>query len=230
MKDAIMKNLIIVDYQYDFANPKGSLYVPGGETIADPIMNLLRSGNFDFVVATKDMHPADHCSFKDYGGLWPSHCVAGTRGQELMLDRNSGKYIDYILHKGRDPRRDSYSAFFDNEKKVNSGLGGLLKPRNLSSGKDVRHTYICGLAFDYCVKFTALDALMFSSKVFIISDAVEAVVQNAKKLYAVYEELEKRGVKFIDSQDVISPPKRKDKKIVSVENEREGVKKWTIMI
>jgi len=209
VKEPIRKNLIIVDYQYDLACPKGSMYVPGGEMLASPIMNLLRNGYFDFVVATKDMHPANHCSFKDYGGVWPSHCVVGTPGQELMLNGNSNKYIDYILHKGRYTRKDSYSAFFDNEKTQHSGLGDLLRPRDASLEQGIRYVYICGVALDYCVKFTALDALMFSSNVFIVSDAVEAVVQNPKKLRAVCEELKEKGVKFISSQDIIDPPRKK---------------------
>jgi len=205
MNDSIKRNLIVVDYQYDFADPKGSLYVPFGSQIWKPITNLLKYGKFDLVVATKDMHPADHCSFIENGGTWPSHCVAGTYGQEIVLAQEYDLYIDYVLHKGRDKCMDSYSAFFDNDKVNNLGLGDLIRPRNGGVGQDERYVYICGLALDYCVKFTALDAILFSSNVFIVSDAVRAVEQDDTKLRVICNDLASKGVQFISSKDIINP-------------------------
>ena len=201
------KILIIVDYQNDFANPKGSLYVPKGEMIYYQIARLIAEVKFDLVVATKDMHPRNHCSFKPYGGMWPIHCVTGTWGAELALPNTQEisyeSDIDYILHKGRKKDTDSYSAFFDNNGSNYTGLGELIKPY-----KDEEvHVYICGLALDYCVKFTAVHTLRYTNNVFIISDAVKAVEQDEEKIKHFCEGIKELGIKFINSGDMVGVSK-----------------------
>lgn len=140
--------LIIVDYQHDFAAPEGALSVPGGETIAGRLNELAASADVAFVVATRDWHPADHGSFvtSDSAGPWPVHCVAGTPGAELhpALD---AEHVDLVLDKGTDPVTEGYSAFDA------TGLGDLLRER------DIDELLVTGLATDYCVKHTALNAL-----------------------------------------------------------------------
>ena len=138
--------LVVVDYQNDFASPAGALSVSGGDAIAGRINELMRSGDYDLVVATRDWHPPDHGSFADQGGPWPVHCVAGTPGAELhhALDPTP---IDAVVDKGRDPGTEGYSGF------EGTALAELLRERG------VDHVTVVGLATDYCVKNTALDAL-----------------------------------------------------------------------
>ena len=138
--------LIIVDYQNDFARPDGALSVPAGEEVADHINALARSGDYDLVVATRDWHPPDHGSFTEQGGIWPVHCVQCTPGAELhpALDTEP---LDAIVDKGRDPGTEGYSAFDA------TSLAETLRARGVGA------VTVVGLATDYCVKNTALDAL-----------------------------------------------------------------------
>ena len=129
--------LIIVDYQNDFARPDGALSVPAGEEVAGRINELATSGAYELVVATRDWHPRDHGSFTEQGGIWPVHCVQGTAGAELHP----------AVDKGQDPGTEGYSAFDATE------LAGALRARGVDA------VTIVGLATDYCVKNTALDAL-----------------------------------------------------------------------
>ncbi|MAE65165.1 MAG: nicotinamidase/pyrazinamidase [Phycisphaeraceae bacterium] len=165
-----MKALVLVDIQNDFTpaapgKPEGALAVPGGLEVIDIANRLM--GEHDLVVATQDWHPADHGSFASrhaakrigdvvkLGGfdqvLWPDHCVQNTAGAEFCasLDRSG---IHQIVRKGTDPGIDSYSGFFDNGRRKATGLADLLRDRGVT---DVA---VMGLATDYCVKFTALDA------------------------------------------------------------------------
>ncbi|HEV2062640.1 MAG TPA: nicotinamidase [Solirubrobacteraceae bacterium] len=137
--------LVVVDFQNDFT-PGGALAVPDGDEIAPRVRELIDSGRFDLVVATRDWHPPDHGSFEERGGPWPPHCVQGTPGAELhpSLPRDE---VDVILDKGRDPGTEGYSAFDGTD------FASLLRERGID-----RLTVI-GLATDYCVKNTALDAL-----------------------------------------------------------------------
>src|SRR3954454_19864638 len=137
--------LIIVDFQNDFT-PGGALAVRDGDRIAARIAQLARPGEFDFVVATRDWHPADHGSFAAAGGPWPAHCVAGTPGAELH-DAVPRDRVDVIVDKGTDPATEGYSGF------EGTGLEALLRER------DIDRMTIVGLATDYCVRATALDAL-----------------------------------------------------------------------
>ena len=138
--------LIIVDYQNDFARPDGALSVPAGEEVADHINALARSGDYELVLATRDWHPPDHGSFTEQGGIWPVHCVQGTPGAELhpALDMEP---LDVIVDKGQDPGAEGYSAFDA------TSLAETLRARGVDA------VTVVGLATDYCVKNTALDAL-----------------------------------------------------------------------
>jgi nicotinamidase/pyrazinamidase len=138
--------LIIVDYQNDFARPDGALSVPAGEEVAEHINELAASGDYELVIATRDWHPPDHGSFTDQGGIWPVHCVQGSDGAELhlALDREP---IDAIVDKGQDPGTEGYSAFDA------TSLAETLRARGVDG------VTVVGLATDYCVKNTALDAL-----------------------------------------------------------------------
>ena len=153
--------LVIVDFQNDFT-PGGALGVRDGDAIAGRIDALARSGDYDLVVATRDWHPPDHGSFAAQGGPWPEHCVQGTPGAELhdALDR---ALVDVVVDKGRDPATEGYSGF------EATGLEQLLRERGID---DVT---IVGLATDYCVKNTALDALRAGFGVTVDSTAVRAV-------------------------------------------------------
>ena len=153
--------LVIVDFQNDFC-PGGALAVPHGDAIAGRLNELAGSGDFDLVVATRDWHPPDHSSFDEQGGPWPVHCVAGTPGAELnhALDPTP---IDAIVDKGQDPGTEGYSGF------EGTGLATLLRDH------DVDHVTVVGLATDYCVKNTALDALREGFAVTVDSTAARGV-------------------------------------------------------
>lgn len=137
--------LVIVDFQNDFT-PGGALAVPHGDEIAGRIADLLDSGRFDLVVATRDWHPADHGSFQSQGGIWPPHCVQGTPGAELHAGLDRAR-VDVVVDKGQDPQTEGYSGFQQTE------LEQVLR----DAGAD--RITVVGLATDYCVRHTALDAL-----------------------------------------------------------------------
>jgi nicotinamidase/pyrazinamidase len=157
----VARALVIVDFQNDFT-PGGALGVPEGDRIAGRIDELARSGQFDLVVATRDWHPADHGSFAEQGGPWPPHCVQGTPGAELhpALDRT---LVDVVVDKGQDPATEGYSGFEATD------LGDLLR------GRHVDHVTVVGLATDYCVKNTVLDALREGFGVTVDSTAARPV-------------------------------------------------------
>lgn len=174
--------LLIVDAQNDFL-PGGALAVPEGDAIV-PVVNDLACSGFNLVVATRDWHPADHCSFTAQGGPWPAHCVAGTKGADFpeALDLRP---VGHIVHKGLDPARDSYSAFFDNEYAASTGLDGLLRARGISG------VVVCGLALDFCVAATARDALRCGFWARIVPRACRAIAPDAA---CVLEELRAEGI------------------------------------
>jgi len=141
----VREALVIVDFQNDFT-PGGALAVPHGDEIGDRVRELLNSGRFDLVVATRDWHPPDHGSFAEQGGRWPPHCVAGTPGAELH-DAVPRDRVDVVIDKGTDPATEGYSGF------EGTKLAELLRERGID------RVTIVGLATDYCVRATALDAL-----------------------------------------------------------------------
>jgi nicotinamidase/pyrazinamidase len=153
--------LIIVDFQNDFT-PGGALAVPEGDTIAAKINALTASGDYDLVVATRDWHPADHGSFAAQGGPWPVHCVADTEGAQLHpgLDRSR---IDVIVDKGQAVDTDGYSGFEATD------LEQILRDRGITQ------VTVVGLATDYCVKNTALDALRAGLEVTVDGTATRGV-------------------------------------------------------
>jgi nicotinamidase/pyrazinamidase len=157
----VARGLIIVDFQNDFT-PGGALAVREGDTIADRIDAHARSGDYDVVVATRDWHPPDHASFAAQGGPWPPHCVQGTPGAELhpALDR---ALIDAVVDTGYERDLEGYSGF------ERTNLADLLRERL------VDHVTVVGLATDYCVKNTALDALRQGFGVTVDSTAVKPV-------------------------------------------------------
>ena len=176
-----MKALIIVDMQNDFM-PGGNLAVSGGNEIIARINEIQKK--FDLVVATQDWHPANHKSFAslhegknpfdviDLNGLqqtlWPDHCIQGTPGANFHKDLNTNK-IEAIFRKGMNPEIDSYSGFFDNGRKKATGLHGYLQERNVSS------VFVCGLAADFCVYYTAMDALSLGYNTTILDESVKAI-------------------------------------------------------
>lgn len=176
-----MKALLIVDVQKDFL-PGGALAVHAGDEIV-PIINKLVHLPFDLIVATKDWHPANHKSFANnhqkkpgehiqLAGidqiLWPAHCIQGTEGSEFAPGWDT-TCIDKVIYKGTDPTIDSYSTFFDNEHLKKTGLEIYLKE------KGINEIYIAGLATDYCVKYSAMDALQLGFTTHVIVDACRGV-------------------------------------------------------
>jgi nicotinamidase/pyrazinamidase len=203
-----MNALVLVDLQNDFM-PGGALAVAEGDRIV-PIANRIMP-HFDIVVATQDWHPANHGSFaSQHPGrklgdvvqldgvsqvLWPDHCVQGSRGAELHHDLNLGK-LDHVVQKGNDPKIDSYSGFYDNGHRRATGLAGYLRERQ------VTEVFILGLATDYCVKFTALDAVQEGFKTWLIEDGCRGVNLNPGDVDKAIEEMKAAGVKLVQSNEL----------------------------
>jgi nicotinamidase/pyrazinamidase len=173
--------LLIVDYQNDFAAPDGALSVAGGEDIAERINHLAKAGGYDLVVATRDWHPADHRSFTEQGGIWPVHCVQGTPGAELdpALDRED---VDIVFDKGTNQATDGYSAFETDE------LAHILRDRGIDK------LTVVGLATDYCVKNSAIDAERDGFQVRVDTTAVRGVDVNAGDSERALDEMRAAGV------------------------------------
>jgi len=204
-----MKALILVDIQNDFL-PGGALAVPDGDKVI-PVANRLQTV-FPVVVATQDWHPADHGSFAashpgtklfeqiDLNGLqqtlWPVHCVQGTSGAELASELRRAR-IAKIFPKGTDAGIDSYSGLFDNGHRKSTGLGEWLK------GRGVTEVFVCGLATDYCVKFTALDAAEFGFKTHFIEDASRGVNLQPNDVEDAIAEMNRAGVATVQSSDLL---------------------------
>jgi nicotinamidase-related amidase len=153
--------LLIVDFQNDFT-PGGALGVEGGDEIAEHVNELAASGRFDFVVASRDWHPRHHNSFEERGGIWPVHCVQGTEGAELHpgLDR---EHVDLVYDKGMDPNTDGYSNF------ETPDLDRTLRERGID------RLTVVGLATDYCVKNSVLDARRLGYEVEVDTEGIRAV-------------------------------------------------------
>ncbi len=203
-----MRALILVDLQNDFC-PGGALAVAEGDQTL-PLANQLLD-KFDVVVATQDWHPAHHKSFAanhrgkspgeviDLKGLpqvlWPRHCVQGTEGAAFHPALETAK-VDRIFQKGTNPEMDSYSGFFDNGRRAATGLGAYLKDQG------VDEVFVLGLATDYCVKFTALDAVDLGFKTTLVEDAVRAVNLQPGDARRAVEELVAKGVKRVRTAEV----------------------------
>lgn len=182
--------LIVIDAQIDFC-PGGRLAVEGGDQIIVPINHLMDS--YDAVVLTQDWHPENHSSFADnhvsaepfssvempYGAqvLWPQHCVIGSSGAEFHPDL-AIDMADVVIRKGYRSEIDSYSAFFENDHKTRTGLEGYLRERGLLTLDFV------GLAHDYCVAWSAIDAARLGFKVSVIEDVTRAINLNGSRKVA----------------------------------------------
>jgi nicotinamidase/pyrazinamidase len=173
--------LLIIDFQNDFT-PGGALAVPEGDAIADRVNELAADERFDVVVATRDWHPEDHGSFEAQGGPWPVHCVQGTDGAELhpALDRAR---VDVVVDKGQDPETEGYSGFQGTE------LAELLQERGID------RVTVVGLATDYCVKNTGLDAVREGLEVEVDSSAVRGVNVEPGDSERALDELRAAGAK-----------------------------------
>ena len=199
--------LIVVDVQNSFL-PGGSLAVPRGNQVVPVINDLAKC--FANVVLTQDWHPAGHRSFAsshpgkkpfdkitlDYGEqiLWPDHCVQGTEGARLCRDLDLA-HCQLVLRKGYHMNVDSYSAFIEADGKTTTGLGGYLRERGINS------VYVCGLATDFCVAWTALDARNLGFAAVVIDDACRAI-DTQGSLAAAWERMARAGVKRMQSGDV----------------------------
>jgi len=206
-----MKALILVDLQNDFL-PGGALAVLDGDKVV-PLANQLQCV-FPLVVATQDWHPANHGSFAashpgksvftqtELNGLpqtlWPVHCVQNTPGAELAAALNR-KRIDKVFPKGTDAGIDSYSGLFDNGHRKSTGLSEWLKAQG------VTEVFVCGLATDYCVKFTALDAAEMGFKTHLIEDASRGVDLRPGDVKHAVEEMKRAGIGVVQSAQLLKP-------------------------
>ena len=200
--------IAIVDMQSTFMTG-GELPVPGGEMII-PMINRLTRNCFDLAFATQDWHPLNHSSFAinhpnkkpydviqlTYGEqiLWPLHAVQNTQGAQLHHDLEQNKIIA-IIHKGFHPAIDSYSAFFENDHKTSTGLASLLNDIG------IKRIFFCGLALDFCVAYSAMDAVQLGFQTFIIEDACRGIAMIDENGVTTVDkaktQLKNVGVKFI---------------------------------
>jgi len=202
-----MKTLVIIDMQLDFL-PGGSLEVPEGDEII-PVINKIQN-HFDLIIASQDWHPENHISFAsnhnkknpfeiiEWQGLqqvlWPNHCVQNAQGAMFHPDLEMKK-VEAIFRKGMDWQIDSYSAFYDNGHKKNTGLAGYLHERKASD------LYFCGLAADFCVRFSILDALKEGFSATVIEDATKPI--DKENFLKLKKELSETGCKITNSRSLI---------------------------
>jgi nicotinamidase/pyrazinamidase len=203
-----VKALILVDIQNDFL-PGGALAVRRGDEVI-PVANRLQP-RFDLVVATQDWHPPGHGSFasrypgrkpgelSELGGLpqvlWPDHCVQGSLGAAFAPSLAMNR-VETIFRKGTDPGIDSYSGFFDNGHRKSTGLGDYLK------GRGAADLYVLGLATDYCVKFTALDARHLGFRTFLVEDGSRGVELAPGDVARAIADMRAAGVQVVRSSDL----------------------------
>ncbi|GAA4309397.1 bifunctional nicotinamidase/pyrazinamidase [Pontixanthobacter gangjinensis] len=201
-----MRTLVIIDVQNDFM-PGGALAVPEGDEIV-PLVNKLQT-KFDLVIATQDWHPAGHASFAtSHKGkeefqvikldgldqvLWPEHCIQNTRGAEFHPELETAK-IEAIFRKGTSMKIDSYSGFYDNAHLKSTGLAGYLKEKN------ARELYFVGLAAEYCVYYSVIDALDEGFEVTLIEDATRAL--KTEDYEKARLDILRKGGKLIHSEDL----------------------------
>ena len=203
------KAFLIIDVQNDFL-PDGALAVPEGDKVIS-VINRIAAG-FEHIFATQDWHPANHGSFAtqhpgrvpgdviELNGLrqilWPVHCVQHTRGAAFASGLDSRR-IEKIFHKGADPLVDSYSGFFDNGHRRATGLGDYLRVQNFAE------IFIAGLATDYCVKATALDAASLGFATHVIADACRAVNLKPGDDLRAFDEMRAAGVRVLTSDALL---------------------------
>jgi nicotinamidase/pyrazinamidase len=198
--------LIIIDVQNDFC-PGGALAVSGGDEIV-PLINEMQS-RYATRVLTQDWHPGDHSSFAEnhdnatpfsmieapYGPqvLWPRHCVQGTEGAEFHRDLRTD--ADLIIRKGFRSAIDSYSAFYENDHETPTGLDGYLRERG------VQHLVMVGLATDFCIRFSAVDAARLGFEVVVVQDTCRAIDLDGS-LGPAMDEMREAGVKMANAADL----------------------------
>jgi len=200
--------LLVIDVQNDFC-PGGALAVADGDAVLGPIQRV--AARFEHIVLTQDWHPAGHSSFASahagrkpfetievgYGTqtLWPDHCVQGSRGAEfhpsLQLTR-----AELILRKGFRPQIDSYSAFFENDRTTATGLAGYLRERSLT------RVFLAGLAYDFCVGYSALDARRLGFEAIILRDACRAIDLNGS-VAEIEAKFAEAGVVLLESGQIL---------------------------
>lgn len=198
--------LLIIDVQNDFC-PGGALAVPEGDQVVEVINNL--APKFQTIVLTQDWHPAGHASFASshnaepfstttlhYGEqtLWPDHCVQGSDGAKFHSHLQSDGAA-LVIRKGMHPGIDSYSAFFENDQTTTTGLSGYLRQLG------IKRIFCAGLAFDFCVRFTAEDAVRENFKTVVIEDACRAINMDGSA-DATRESFSKLGVTLLQSTDL----------------------------
>ncbi len=202
-----MRALLLIDIQNDFI-PGGALAVPNGDTILNTINKL--QDHFDLVIATQDWHPANHKSFaSQHKGkqvfdvveldglkqvLWPNHCVQGTNGAAFSPKLEMNR-VEAVFRKGTDANVDSYSGFHDNGHLKSTGLADYLK------GKGVTEVYVVGLAGDYCVYFSAKDAIAEGFQTYLIEDAIRSI--NDNDFEKAKEDIISKGGRVIQSSEVM---------------------------
>ncbi|HBE46601.1 Pyrazinamidase/nicotinamidase [uncultured spirochete] len=201
--------LIVVDIQNDFC-PGGVLAVPDGDAIIPAANSLLAA--YPISVLTQDWHPLNHCSFASAKSLppfsldtsaeppnvlWPDHCVAGTKGADFHPALQSWK-ARFIIRKGTRKELDSYSAFFENDGVTPTGLSGLL------SSLGIQRVLVCGLATDYCVKATALDARRVGFKVVIVEDAIKGIDANPGDIDKAKTQMRDAGCVFAKTHELLA--------------------------
>lgn len=210
MNEKAQRALLLIDLQNDFVND-GSLAVKHGhEVIA--VANRLMPG-FDVVVATLDWHPSDHQSFAsqhasvsvydnfELDGLsqtaWPDHCIEDTFGAELVAELNQSE-VDFRVYKGTDRRIDSYSGFYDNGHRKATGLTELLRREN------VAEIFIMGLATDYCVLYSALDAVREGFATTVIIDGCRGVGIRPNDIPNAWKAMSAAGIRLMNSEEVLN--------------------------
>ena len=182
--------LVVVDLQVDFC-PGGALAVAGGDAIVSPVNRLLATPAWT-KVATRDWHPADHASFEAQGGIWPVHCVAQTQGAAFHPGMDAGA-VEMVVSKATTRDAEAYSGF------DGTSLAEDLRARG------IERLFVCGLATDYCVKATALDARREGFEVVVVVDAIRAVNVNPGDGEKAVEEMRAAGCAFARSSDILSP-------------------------
>jgi nicotinamidase/pyrazinamidase len=187
----VAKALLIIDFQNDFT-AGGALEVPEGDEIAEPVRRLAKA--FGVIAATRDWHPPDHASFKAQGGPWPVHCVRGTHGAEFH-PAMEGIPLDAVFDVGQGRDDEGYSGF------ENSDLARFLRER------DVDEVYVCGLATDYCVRASAIDACREGFEVTVVEDAVRGVEVNEGDSERAFRDMREAGVRLATADEVLAATK-----------------------
>jgi nicotinamidase/pyrazinamidase len=200
--------LLVIDVQNDFC-PGGALAVADGDAVLEPIHGV--AARFEHIVLTQDWHPAGHSSFASahagkksfetievgYGTqtLWPDHCVQGSKGAEFHVGLQLTR-AELILRKGFRTQIDSYSAFFENDRETPTGLGGYLEERGLT------RVFLAGLAYDFCVGYSALDARRMGLEAVILRDACRGIDLGGS-VAKIEREFDLAGVRVVESDEVL---------------------------